>query len=446
MTETQSVCVSQVVTVRGEFKDVKELEETVVQEALATCRRVYEAACAAYQESWLEAHNDRYRAVRWRRIGMLTPFGLIDLPNRVIREKNRERGGYYSLGKILYGGKATRLLSPMVEKMALEAAPRQNYRPAAETISERCSHRISHWVVWNCVQEYGRRMQEQQQRYWWADKPLGVEPEVVVTEIDSTWLKTQRRGRLAGMPRGFMMHLGLHYTGRERRLQRRGRKDVALKDKTVFWGVGGIGSFGRRLRIQRDRHYGSDGYKKIVLSDGDEGIKWLMKREFDDSTWMLDRWHITQRVREYVCGDQDEFHRIMKPVYGCDSEAVLESIRTSKTELRQERSKEFRELFGYILGNREAIEAYRQIPARFRQSHGRHEAAVKPGSGAVEKNIEVNINRRFKKQGRSWNPLRADRLAQLKHLQQDKKNWNHWWDKVCLSNVRVNPGWAKSDS
>jgi len=30
----------------------------------------------------------------------------------------------------------------------------------------------------------------------------------------------------------------------------------------------------------------------------------------------------------------------------------------------------------------------------------------------------------------------------LKNLQIDKHNWNHWWDKVCLSSIRVNPGWA----
>jgi len=442
MTATQSVCVSQEVTVRGEFKDVKELEEAVVAQVMDGCRRVYEAAFREYQEAWLSTHGEGYRPIRWRRMRMLTPFGLVEIPNRVVRERERDKGGYHSLGKILFRGKATRLLSPMVEKMALEAAPRQNYRPAAETVSERCGHRISHWVVWACVQEYGRRLQEQQQRHWWADRSLSVDPEVVITEIDSTWLKTQRRGKLSGSPRGFMMHLGLHYTGRHRRLQRRGRKDVGLKDKTLFWGVGGIGSFGRKLRLQRDRHYGSEVSTKVVLSDGDEGIKWLMHREFNDSKWMLDRWHITKRVREYVCNDQDEFRRIMKPVYACDSEAALEAIGASKAELQQQRPKEFRDLFGYILGNREAIETYKQIPSRLRRSHGRDEAAVKAGSGAVEKNIEVNINRRFKKQGRSWNPLRADRLAQLKNLQIDKHNWNHWWDKVCLSSIRVNPGWA----
>jgi hypothetical protein len=71
---------------------------------------------------------------------------------------------------------------------------------------------------------------------------------------------------------------------------------------------------------------------------------------------------------------------------------------------------------------------------------------VRTGSGAVEKNVEVQINRRFKKQGRSWNPVRADRLMQLRWLQSDCRNWQHWWDKVCLSTVKVNPGWAATDN
>ena len=441
MTKTQGVSVSQSVTVGGEFRNVKELEEAVVEQLREACRRVYEAACAAYQEAWLEAHRERYQPVRWRTMRQVTPFGLIELPNRVIRERGRQSGGYHSLGKILYRGKATRLLSPMMEKIALEAAPRQNYRPAAEAVSERCGETISHWLVWNCVQEYGKKLQEQRQRYWWNDKPLAVEPEIVVTEIDSAWLKTQKRGRLKGMPRSFLMHIGIHYTGRERRLQRRGRKDVELTDKTVFYGVEGIGSFGRKLKLQRDRHYGSCRYEKVVLSDGDEGIKWLMERDFSDSTWTLDRWYVTQRVREYVCDDRSEFSRIMKPVYACDSEAVLEAIRTSDPDRQKQRAKEFRKLFGYILGNRDAIEAYRQLPSKFRKSHGRLEAPVRAGSGAIEKNVETQINRRFKRQGRCWNPLRADRLAQIKQLQSNKENWTHWWDQVCLSTVRVNPGW-----
>jgi hypothetical protein len=43
----------------------------------------------------------------------------------------RSDGRYLILSKVLLAPKATRLLSPLVEKQALEAAPGRNYRPAA---------------------------------------------------------------------------------------------------------------------------------------------------------------------------------------------------------------------------------------------------------------------------------------------------------------------------
>ena len=45
-----------------------------------------------------------------------------------------------------------------------------------------------------------------------------------------------------------------------------------------------------------------------------------------------------------------------------------------------------------------------------------------------------------------WNPVRADRLMQLRWLQSEQRNWQHWWEKVCLSTTKVNPGWAANDN
>jgi hypothetical protein len=341
---------------------------------------------------------------------------------------------------MLRRGLATRELSPAVELAALEAAPEQNYRPAARRLWQWCRVRVSHWVVWSCVQYYGHKLQEQEERDWWPEKALKRKTGIVVTEIDTAILRTQRWGEARRGPEHFGMHVGVHYTGREPIGWLR-RKDVRLCDKTVLVSTGGIGTFGNMLRKQRDRHYGGGGYLSVMLSDGDEGLKWVREREFPNSVWLLDRWHIAEKVRTYVGNNDIEYARIMRGVYECRSEAVLEAIRTSDQRLQQRRPREFRELFGYVLGNREGIEAYRQIPKKFRRSVGRKIAAVRAGSGVIEKQVEVQVNRRFKWQGRSWSPIRADRLAQLAWLQRDRTNWRHWWDKQCLSTTRVNPSW-----
>jgi len=50
---------------------------------------------------------------------------------------------------------------------------------------------------------------------------------------------------------------------------------------------------------------------------------------------------------------------------------------------------------------------------------------VRADCGAVEKELEVQVNRRFQKHGCSWDLVRADRLMQLRWLQTDRPRWQH---------------------
>ena len=420
-------------------QDVKALEEKIVEVVNQSGRDFYGAVFAAYQQQWLEQRRREYRAERWREINQVTPFGLIRLPVRVVR--CRSDGHYLTLSKLLRP-KATRLLSPWVEKRALEAASGNNYRPAAAELWRWMRVRVSAWLIWRCVQYHGAKLSEQLDRQWWPDRALPRRASVVVSEIDSTYLKGQRRGRAVNQPAThFPIHLGIHYSGRERRYRKRGSLSVTLQNKRWIMSTHPLSVFGRRFAWQRRRHF-VHGTPQVVLSDGDEGLKWVREREFAQAHWLLDRWHIAQKVRGFVGEDQAEHRRIMSAVWKADSEAVLETLRTSP--YRQSSPEPFHQLFGYILGNRDGIDNWHVIPARLRRSVGRQLAPVRSGSGVIEKNIEVHINRRFKRQGRSWTRRGAEHLAQLLWLQSHPADWNHWWHKTALAKTKVNPGWPSS--
>jgi hypothetical protein len=96
-------------------QDVKALEEKIVAVVNQAGRQFYGAVFAAYQQQWLQQRRGEYRAERWREIDQVTPFGLIRLPVRVVR--CRSDGHYLTLSRLLRP-KATRLLSPWVEKRA----------------------------------------------------------------------------------------------------------------------------------------------------------------------------------------------------------------------------------------------------------------------------------------------------------------------------------------
>ena len=306
----------------------KLLRSGLSKKCMQSGREFYVAVFGAFQQRWLRRARRRLLAVRWRTIDQVTPFGLIRLPVRVVRERGLRQGGYLTLSKALLSPKATRLLSPWVEKQALEAATCSNYRPAAAELWRWARVKVSAWLVWRSVQFHGARLCQQLDRQWWPDRAQPRKADVVVTEIDSTYLKAQQRGRGA---RGhftahFPIHLGLHYSGRERRYQKRGSTSVRLRNKRSILSAESLSIFGRRLAWQRMRHF-QPGFLEVLLSDGDEGLKWVREREFAQSHWLLDRWHIAQNVRTLVCDDEREHRRIMAAVWKSDSEAVLEALR-----------------------------------------------------------------------------------------------------------------------
>jgi hypothetical protein len=420
-------------------QDVKALEEQIIERVHECGREFYALCLRAFQQRWLQQRRTDYTAVRWRTIDQLTAFGLVRMPVRVVRARSVAQGGYFTLSKALLQPKATRLLSPWVEKRALEAATGLNYRPAAAELWRWLRVKVSAWLLWKCVQFHGAKLCEQLERGWWPDRAQPRSAEVVVTEIDSTYLKAQQRGRAWQRPIAhFPIHLGLHYNGRQRRYAKRGSTSVRLANKRWILSAEPLSIFGRRLAWQRMRHF-QRGACEVLLSDGDEGLKWVREREFAQSHWLLDRWHIGRNVRT-LCGDDEREHRrIMQKVWRSDSEAGLEALRTSP--YRHTRPLEFNALFGYILGNREGIDNWHNIPSPLRRSLGRRLAPVRSGSGVIEKNIEVWIGRRFKRQGRSWSRRGAEHLAQLLWLQAHPADWTHWWSKTALIKVRVNPGW-----
>jgi hypothetical protein len=420
--------------------DFKSLEEQIVETVQNSAREFYGQAMAAFQEHWLWERRAEFSAVRWRLINQVTPFGLLRLPVRVVRA--RRDGRYLTLSKVLLAPKATRLLSPLIEKQALEAATGRNYRPAAAELGRWLRTQVSAWLIWRCVQFHGAKLCEQLDRQWWPDKAEPKPAAVVITEMDSTYLKRQQKGRAPEVPVShFAMHLGLQYTGRKRRYARRGSTAVTLEGKRWILSTQSLPLFGRRLAWQRLRHFGKAPHE-VILSDGDEALERVREAEFPQAVWLLDRWHIARAARDFVAGDQDEYRRIMTPVWKADSEGVLEALR--KSPLQQSRGEAFHTLFGYILGNREGIDNWRLIPAKLRRSIGRKIAPVRHGSGVIEKNIEVRINRRFKRQGRSWSRRGAEHLAQLLWLQTNPLDWNHWWRKTALAKTKVNPGWPSS--
>lgn len=203
-----------------------------------------------------------------------------------------------------------------------------------------------------------------------------------------------------------------YYSGRQRRYQAPGSISRRLTDKQLLVVTAPLALFGPQFQRLAHRHFRPAVH--VLLSDGDEGWERLRENLFPHRPWHLNRRHIMQAVRAFTGLDLAEVRHLVTPIRNLGREAALEALRTSP--LRHRRSKEFRALFGYLLSNLEGIDTWWPIPARLRRGRSRTPPAVKAGSGAVEKSIEVHLSRRFQRQGRSWHPKRSARLLALHQL------------------------------
>ena len=346
--------------------DVNAFEQALIETIQATSRELYIQAFHWLQEQWLQKNAERFVPIRHRTIRWLTPFGEIELPVRVVRKRGVTRGGYFTLSKVLFQPKATRLLSPALEKQACEMAAELNYRPATTMLSRQIGASLSHWTLWRCVQYHGERLGEDLQRDWWPEPSRQSPNDTVITELDSAWLRQQprvakddpRHGKpLAG---GFFMHLGLHYTGRQRRYQKHGSRQVSLREKCVWFSPLPLNLFTPNWARQRRYHY-PRASRGVVISDGDEGLERMRERHFADDVWLLDRWHVDDRLKTTLRDLPEALGQARRGLYTADSERILEVLASVEDKVDPQR---FGETFGYILGNREGIDALQDSTQR----------------------------------------------------------------------------------
>lgn len=163
----------------------------------------------------------------------------------------------------------------------------------------------------------------------------------LIREGDSTWLKARRRGR-RGPVRHFQVPLGLHDTGRHRRDRARGSTGLRLQNKQMLVSTAPLVLLGRQCQLLAHRRFAPEVH--LLVSDAEEGLKRLRQNEFPHRPWLLDRWHIARAVRALTGPDQDECHRLMRPVWNADSQGVLEALRTNPS--RHQRPEEFQALWG----------------------------------------------------------------------------------------------------
>lgn len=110
---------------------------------------------------------------------------------------------------------------------------------------------------------------------------------------------------------------------------------------------------------------------------------------------------------------------------------TIPQLLRQKLKTLQEEQQEITELLTHVSRHQAGLYTVHTLKDKFPDPQ-----LLNVGSGAIEKNIEVIIGRRFKKQGMCWTQQGADlpvrstqtgHLLKLRILKRDAKVWDEFW-------------------
>ena len=381
-------------TISDEDFDVNRLERRVREARDQAGRELLVQALESLEEVALENHTGSKRQRQVERC-LDTTLGPV-----VFRRWRVKEGPQTScLLDPLLGLERHSRASPGLKKRATELASRMTYREAATVRREESGSRVSAQSVHAWVQPLGQRVEERELA---APEPSRPAPEVVVAEWDETMLRSQERGE-----EKFAVKLGIGYSQK----QREGPKRWKLVDKGVYGGVEETESFAQRfyarvegaLSVQRAGHV-------VVKGDGAEWICQGAAQVFPGHVFQLDRWHLLDRLLQFAGCQPRLWKRLRRWVFEGRVPSLVRSLRMLVgADARSERARQ--ELLGYVTRHAEAITAVDQLR---RQVSPQSRCLLTHGTGAMEKNVETVIGRRFKRWGMRWTRRGAQRLLKIR--------------------------------
>lgn len=399
--------------------DVEKLEGAIAQQVRELAKRVMEKALAQVEEKVLERGN----FIRKKKVQrhLCTVFGWV----RFLRYKVQEKGGghHFPLDRALGLAPGQRATQGVV-KLATELATRHPYREAARLLALVLGDEVNHRTIHHWVQKVGERVVEKEEEGREATFGCGEVPrrdgkvrEIVVVEVDGTTVSSQEEGE-----EQFEMKLGVMYSGKELESKKAKHKRYRLKEKVLYGGVEGAEEFGEKLFLAGEERLSLSLARHILgIGDGATWIPDLVGGEVFKGVYQLDWWHLERRIREALPRQPALAGEIMGHIRRGEAEKARSLLRLRGVLVKGEEEK-VTALLGYLEDNWHGIYGSRSL----KEQVVAQEVLV-VGSGAMEKNIDVVVGRRFKGRGMSWSRRGAHHLLKLRLMVLEGRAWRRWW-------------------
>jgi len=325
-----------------------------------------------------------------------------------------------------------------VKERACELATRYTYRETASLLSAEIGEEVSHYPIHRWVQKKGKVLREEEDRKWQATFEYGEafggegEPkEIVVTELDATMIHSQE-----GKGKNIAVKLGVMYSGKELESETAKNKRYRLKEKALYGGIEEAQEFGEKLYLKgEEKLVLSKAQNVLLIGDGDQWISAIAQGPYFMATYQIDWWHILVKIHQTFSDQPHLVAELVDYLYSGRGKEMLDTIKLARLLCGDnERKKKITALASYIENNFDGLYGSRSLKDRVEAKR-----VLVSSSGAMEKNIDVVIGRRFKKQGMSWTKEGANNLLKLRILRYNKNDWEEFWERRKLAGVSFSP-------
>jgi hypothetical protein len=345
-----------------------------------------------------------------RGLHLLTRFGWIRLRRSQVRS---EQGRFfYPLDQVL-GLQPRQHDSPWITRQAVALATRIPYRQAAHLLGGFLEEEVDHRSLYRWVQREGAEIVEEEDEQQAEVFEHGVIPardpkerEMVLAEVDGTFLRAQREESDR-----FEVRLGVLTSGKSLVSKTARYKRYRLKERVRYAGVETAQDFGERLFIKGEFHLAISRVLHLLLvGDGADWIEALAGHDRWRAIYQLDWWHLINALHRTFPEHPLLVQRLKHYLYRGDGDKIIPAVRLAKINGIGDPER-VEALLGYLETNQSGFYGARSL-----RPHLSAEARLLcvEGSGAVEKNMDIVICRRFKGQGMRWTRHGANRLMKLR--------------------------------
>jgi hypothetical protein len=413
--------------------DVNMLEEVCWRAGREASQRLFLSALEQRDREVvaLAGGDNKGKVPRW----LTTRLGIICFRREKVNQGNGK--GSYPLDRAI-GLLPRQETTLWVKKRACELANEYTYRPAAVLLSAEIGDEVSHGTVWSWVQKSGKALRKEEDRRRetvFEDGEVfegeGEEKEIIVTEMDATMLHSQEKGR-----EKLTVKLGVMYSGKELESETAKYKRYRLSEKTLYGGIEETEEFGEKLYLKGEEKLClSKARHLLVLGDGDAWIKNIAEGPYFMATYQLDWRHLMVKIRQTFSDQPKLVSELIDYLYSGQDEKMLTTVKLARLLCDEEdKRQKITDLVTYIENNRDGLYGSRSLRGQVEAKR-----VLVCSTGAMEKNIDVVVDRRFKRYGQSWTTEGVNNLLKLRTLWYNKVDWEAFWRKQSSYGVSFSP-------